>query len=78
MPGPLGSSNLSMVVKLNMASTPANRMIMRIPAVIRPMKIGIVKNPAQSYAYSKVPFLTLKGWTCKKCTHLVNEEALSE
>lgn len=61
MLGPLGSSNLSIVVKLNIASTPQNRMSIRIPAVIRPMKMGIVKNPAQSYAYSKVPFFTWNG-----------------
>lgn len=77
MAGPLGSSNLSIVVRLNMASTPVNRMSMRIPAVIRPIKMGMVKKPTQSYAYSKVPLLTLKGWTCKKWATLVSEEALS-
>ena len=52
-----------------MAKMPTKRMISKTPTTIKPMKIGMVKKPVQSYAYAKVPFLTLKGCTCNQKAH---------
>lgn len=45
---PLGSSNLSIVVILNTAIMPKNRINRSIPVVNKPIRIGIEKNPTQS------------------------------